>query len=386
MSTLKKWVMAAVVIIMVIVLMIALTDKHSDQDNQQMTITVKRETLKEQAVAIGYIVPKHFTTVKSQLSGIVGAVYADAGDYVKKGEKLLRVDPNPDLNAYAQALAAVKEDQANLLGYQNQVKNYQYLAKNHIINANYNDYLNAKQQYQVAQAKLKLDEQQLDLLEKGNAVIGGALRKSIVNSPIEGYILQRSVDVGDPVISVSDQQAATILYTIANMNDLIFKGTVDETDAGKLKENMPADITVGALPNEKITGHLSTIALQSDQQNQITNPNDNTNSAAQSNSPFNVGFQVDINQLKMPKNSRLRSGYSATAEITIKTAKNALVIPERVLIFREGKSYVKLPNKAGNAPKLQAIKTGISNGIDVQVLSGLSENEKVLDLQPTSTS
>lgn len=370
----KKWLIVVIVVIIVIVAIFAI--KPSNTAKLLKTVSVKRATLSENVTAIGNILPKHYTTIKSQLAGTVGVIYQNAGSYVKKGEDLLQVTPNPNLTNYAQAIANVKLDQAKLASDQKQLENFNFLEKHNVIGNNYGQLIAAQQSFNVDTETLKLDQQKLDLLEKGHAIIGGKLRQSIVASPIDGFILQRNVDVGDPVISVSDQQAATTLFTIANMDNLIFKGTVDETDAGKLKDNMNATISISALPNISINGTLTNISLQSDEQNAAVLPTDNT--TAQTNSPFNIGFQVEISKLTLPKDLKLRSGYSATAEITIKTAKDALTLPERVIIFKDDKTYVELPSQ-NHQPNLQEVKTGISDGINIEILGGVSDGQAVID-------
>jgi HlyD family secretion protein len=133
--------------------------------------------------------------------------------------------------------------------------------------------MKVKAQLSSNQAQLDNFKQNLDLYDKGEALINGKWQRGLVVSPVTGFILQRNVDRGDSVISLQSAQAATTLFTIANMKDLIFKGMVDENDAHKLHLNMPATIQVGALPNKKISGVIDRLALQSDEENQ---KNDNT--------------------------------------------------------------------------------------------------------------
>ena len=149
--------------------------------------------------------------------------------------------------------------------------------------------------------------------------------ESDIKSPINGYILQRNVDLGDPVTPMAGYQNATILYTIADMDRPIFQGTVDEIDAGKIKLKMPVNIVVGALPKVILQGTLTRFSLQSDNQNNIINQKNGmltpTSSTAAASGPFNVGFQVKVQDFKVPKGVDLRSGYSATAQIIIRTLK-----------------------------------------------------------------
>src|SRR5690606_34295053 len=103
----------------------------------------------------------------------------------------------------------------------------------------------------------------------------------------------------------------------------------------------------------------------------------NSSSSSSSNSPFNVGFNIELNQLQFPKGIQLRAGYSATAEITIKKADHVLMIPERMLSFKDEKVFVNILNKK-NKIEEKEIKIGISDGINAEVLAGLSEGQIII--------
>ena len=188
--------------------------------------------------------------------------------------------------------------------------------------------------------------------------------------------MTRNVDVGDPVISLSSAQASTILFTMANMKNLVFKGSIDEMDASRIHLGMEAIISIGAIDSKKeITGTVTKIGLQSEQENEKTG-----SSSIDSNLPFNVSFQVEISHLKIPKGLLLRSGYSAVATINIKTAKDVLILPERVLHFKGDAVYVLLPSEKKNEKDIEReVTIGISNGITAQITNGLKLGERVLD-------
>ena len=335
--------------------------------------------IKQTATAVGFIVPKHTSTVKSAIAGTAGHIFHDVGDYIKKGETLLQVDPNPTPIAYAKAVADLKQDQITLQKDLKKLKSIQFLIQQKILKPNDQSYRDMKATYATDQSKVTLDKQNLSLLKKGEAKISGTRVQSLVKSPIDGFILQRGVDVGDPIISLSGQQAATPLFEIANMHDMIFKGSVDQNDANRIKVNMPATITVAAQSNQPIQGTLTRIGLQSDQQNGISQQLSNLNAQT----PFNVGFRVEITRLK-PGKMQLRSGYSATATITVNEKKNVLLIPERIISYQGKQAYVTtlLPNQQQKKIK---VTLGISNGIDTQVINGIDNQTPLVDIseQPT---
>ncbi len=340
------------------------------------TVTVKRMTLQQKVTAVGRIVPKHIVTVKSPLSGTVSQISHDSGDYVKKGTTLLQVKPNPTPQQLAEKLELVTRDKAALQSDSQQLKNYSQLLKYKVIGKNYEQYVQALQHVKQDQATLDFDQQNLDLLQKGQTTINGEVVKNIINSPIDGFILNRGVDIGDSVVSLNDMQTATALFIIANMQDLQFKGTVDETDANHLKTGMSADIQIAAMPKKHIKGKITLLALQSDQQNLVDNPNASTSSSTSSTTPFNVGFEINIADLAIPKSVKLRSGFSATATIVTKEVNNALTVPENALVFKQDKTYVYVPQK--NKPaQLQLVTTGISDGLNVQITTGLTDKQTI---------
>ena len=194
--------------------------------------------------------------------------------------------------------------------------------------------------------------------------------ETVIRAPAGGTILSRAVNAGEPVVPLTSYQPGTEMATIAEMKDLIFKGTVDEIDVGKLRVNLPARIKVGALPTDIVTGHVSRIAPQAQQKEGATL------------------FDVEI-ELDRSNGITLRAGYSANADLIIREKKEVLMLPERVVIFEDGgkKASVELPGADSKAePKKVAVKLGISDGMNVEVLEGLQKGTKVIERPPKKIS
>ena len=206
-------------------------------------------------------------------------------------------------------VATAQESEASA---KQKLENFEFLLKNQLIKSNYNDYASAKENYQNKLIAYQLKKQQLDLYQNGEATLNGKLVKSEVTSLVDGYIiLQRLINEGDAINSTGGNQTATPLFIVADMHDLIFQGAVDERFATRVKLNQTATITIAALPDVKITGQITAIALQSDQQNSKSNTNAKPSSGSGSDtSPFNVGFQIEIGKLTIPAHTQLLSGYS----------------------------------------------------------------------------
>jgi HlyD family secretion protein len=333
----------------------------------------------EYAEAIGYIKPHHQSIIKSQVDGIVAEIYHREGEYVTKGTPLIRIDPAPSPEIYAGTYQELADAKAREKSSLSDVRRFQKALKEGLINTNYTEYITAQENYDTAKASRILAEQKLALIEKGNTIVAGKPIANVVVSPIDGYILNRNVDIGDPILSISSAQASTIIFSIADMQDLMFEGLVDEIDAAKVKVGMLARIYVGSLPDIYITGTLDKISLQSEMGNIAAGGV----SATGDNSPFNVGFDVQVTNLKVPSNVALRSGYSATAKIKTGFAHNVLILPARVVQFKDSETYVLVPAiSSKNAEPIHVpIVIGLSDGVDIEIKKGLKLGDKVLDKQ-----
>jgi HlyD family secretion protein len=215
----------------------------------------------------------------------------------------------------------------------------------------------AQRQYAEAKLQVQMARERLELLQMGSVQIANEQIESVIKAPITGYVLEKSVQMGDPVVPLTSYQEGTVLMRMSEMKRLLFRGTVDEIDVGRLKEGMPVEIKIGALPQAKIRGLLSRISLKAKQQESAT------------------VFPVEIS-LTQTSGTVLRAGYSANADIIISRRDSILTIPERVVTMTgdSGTVTVRLPN---NRTEVRTIRTGLSDAINIEVKSGLKEGEQV---------
>jgi HlyD family secretion protein len=331
------------------------TAKKDDASLQKIKVT--RGNIVDKALAVGTIEPEFEISVKSKVSGAVKRIFADAGTYVKAGQPLLEVKPDPTPLELAEAKRNLQLAQVEMDNVARESVRQESMRQKQL--ASLKEYEDFQQKYDETQLRLSLSRERLELLESGKVQIGGTNIESIVKAPIDGFVLKKTVEVGDPVTPLTSYQEGTVLMKMANMEHLIFKGTVDEIDVGKLREGMGAEIKVGALPTDKIMGTLTRISLKADKKENAT------------------VFPIEI---VVPKssNSTLRAGYSANANVIIRQKDSVLVIPERVVTFRNDSAFVKVSLGAGkNEDRL--IKTGLSDAINVEVLEGLKEGDEVLE-------
>jgi HlyD family secretion protein len=329
----------------------------SSEQTGPAKVKVVRDNIVEKALAVGTIEPENEISVKSKVSGVVRIIFADAGSFVKAGQPLLEVkpDPTPLELADAKRQLQIREVEIENLKREN-VRQEAMVAKSLISRKEYDDF---QQKYQEAQLQAKITRERLALLESGRVKIENTQIESIVKAPIDGYVLSKAVEVGDPVTPLTSYQEGTVLMKMANMDRLIFKGTVDEIDVGKLKEGMQAELKVGALPRDKVIGKLTKISLKAEKRDNAT------------------VFPIEVTIPKAQTIS-LRAGYSANANVIIQKKDSVLTIPERVVTFRNDSAFVRF-NIGPEQEEERLIVTGLSDAIHVEVVSGLKAGDEVLE-------
>lgn len=358
----KKIGLGVVGIIVVAGLIFIIQNRAGHSDASFKLVKVDRGTIIDKALAIGRIEPDNEIAVKSKISGLVKKIYVEIGDSVTVGDPLIEVAPDPTPLEYAEATRAVElanVEYDNALKDNNRSK--EMLALKHISDQ---DYEKTSQRLEEADLKRQLAGERLSLIESGKIKIANKAVESIIRSPVSGTVLARQVNQGDPVVPLTTYQAGTELLTLASMENLLFKGTVDEIDVGKLHVGMPVEIKIGALPNSKITGDLYKISPKARKE-------DNT-----------VLFDVEIHLKDVTEGALLRAGYSANAEIVINRKDSVLVLPERLVTYRADSAYVEIPGVKANEAKEVSIKTGLSDGLQVEILAGLEQGQNVIERPP----
>ncbi len=321
-------------------------------------ITVERGNLVEYALAVGQIEPRNEIEVKSKISGVVSKVFAEAGDYVKEGEPLLEIRPDPTPLELAEAKRNVERSEIALENIQKEMFRMKQLRARQMVSDH--EYQGLERSLRDAEINLQLNRERLELLESGRILIGETLIESVVKAPTDGFILEKRVDMGDPIVPLTSYQAGTPLMTLARMDDLLFKGTVDEIDVGKLQEGMTAEIRVGALPGARVMGELTRISLKATTRDNST------------------VFPVEI-LITDSDGQVLRAGYSANANVIIDRRDDVLIIPERVVTYLDNTCVVDIPSRGDNGRKEAEVKLGLSDAINVEVIEGLEEGDVVLE-------
>ncbi len=337
-------------------------------DNGLKLIAVKTGSITEKALAVGQIEPRQKFQVKSKISGIVKRCYVEVGDTVKAGDPLFEIAPDPTPQELINVDRTLDSSRATLDRTKADYERYQQLFHDGVVAKGD---LDAKREaYALAKVAFNRARENRELTMVGKVSGGGAGMETVIRAPAGGTILSRSVNPGDPVVPLTSYQAGTELASIADMHDLIFKGTVDEIDVGKMKVGMAARIKVGALPTDVVTGRVSRIAPQAVKQDGST--------------LFDVEVELDPHQ-----KITLRAGYSANADVVVREKKDIPIIPERLVSFKDGgkDAYVEVPGATSDAkPKKVPVKLGLSDGLNIEVVSGLKTGEKVIQRPPKEIS
>lgn len=329
-----------------------------EEEASQPSVNVERGDITRLALATGTIEPRNEIEVKSKVSGVVSRIYVQEGDYVNEGEPLMDVRPDPTPQELAEAKRDYEQAESNLRTIERELERNKTLKERDVISDH--DYEQLQQRYEDARINKQKADERLQLLETGRISVGDMLIESIVRAPSSGYLLEKNVDIGDPVVPLTSYQAGTPVASIAGMDDLIFKGEVDEIDIGSVDLGQRAEIEIGALPNARIYGEVSKISLKA-----YTEDNKRV-------------FPIEIT-LEPDENVNLRAGYSANANIITEERNDVLKIPERVISFRGDSSFVDVQGEQKDERIEKKIEVGMSDNISIEVLEGLEEGDEVLE-------
>ncbi|MEZ4702370.1 MAG: efflux RND transporter periplasmic adaptor subunit [Rhodothermales bacterium] len=348
--------------------------EYNEKDTEEVIphVVVERGNIVDKALAVGTIEPRVEVSVKSQFSGVARRQFADVGDFVKAGDPLLEIKPTPTPRELVDAERMIQLRQIEVDNLKAEYERQQQLHEKQLVADQ--DFERTRRGYEEAKLQVQMAREQLELLREGRVATESGSFETVVRAPVSGFILDKMVEIGDNVVPLTSYQEGTVLMTMADMNDLIFRGTVDEIDVGRLKEGMNALIKVGALPNAEVKGLLARIWLKAEKEDNST--------------VFPVELEIASateQALKSPEgnpvNVVLRAGYSANAEIIIEQRENVLLIPERVIEFSGDTARVNIL-LADNSLEERIIQTGLSDAIQIEVLSGVEEGQKIREKPP----
>jgi HlyD family secretion protein len=331
-----------------------LYQKSAEEPVVYQTDSLFVTSIVKKTVATGSITPKREIDLKSQVSGVVEKLYVEAGELVEEGQLIAKIRIIPNVVEVNNAEARVKNLRITFKNAEKELARQKRLYEQKVISEfEYNRFV---LDFNIAKQDLDAALNNLELVKEGASKKANTVSNE-VRSTAKGMVLDVPVKEGASVIERNTFSEGTIIATVADLNEMIFEGKVDESEVGKLKEDMDIELTIGALDTERFKATL-----------QFISPKGQIEEGA-------IKFPIKA-EVKLKENAFLRAGYSANADIVLDKRDNVLAIKESNLIFEEDKIFVEVQSAPQKFEKRE-ISTGLSDGINIEVLKGLEKTDLV---------
>jgi len=335
------------------------------------TETPKVETVIKKTVTTGSIVPREEVLIKPNISGIIDEIFVEAGDIIETGDLIAKVKVVPNVNSLSSAKnninAARTQVETARLAFESQKNIYdrqKSLFEKGVISANEFDnaqlaYDQAQQRYNQEKVNLSGAQQTFDIVKTGTTSGLGTVANTEIRATVSGMVLDVPVKVGNQVIESNNFNDGTTIATLADVGKMIFEGKVDESEVGKITENLPLEITVGAIENKKFDAVLDYIAPKGVEENGA------------------IQFEIK-GTLSKKDTTFIRAGLSANASIILARADSVLTVKEALIQYdpKTLKPFVEVEIGEQKFER-KDVELGISDGIIVEIKSGISEGDKI---------
>jgi HlyD family secretion protein len=357
----KKFFRVALLVVIGLVFIgtfVFLYSKSKTKESVYEIVSPEIQTLEKTTVITGKVEPRDEILIKPQISGIIAEIYKEAGQTVKKGEVIAKVKVIPELGSLNSAESRVRLAEINAAQAETDFGRTKKL---------YNDKLLSQEEYEKGEVALKQAREELQASKDALQIVKEGITKSsasfsstLIRSTIDGLILDIPVKEGNSVIMSNTFNDGTTIATIANMNDLLFVGKIDETEVGRVKEGMPVELTIGALQNMTFDATLEYISPKGVEENGANQ--------------FEIKAAVSA-----PDSVMIRAGYSANAKIVLQRVKDALSLPEGVVEFAGDSTFVYVMTDSVPKQKFERrqVTTGMSDGINLEIKGGVKIGDKV---------
>ena len=322
------------------------------------TVIPEVTDLEKTTVATGKVEPRDEVLIKPQISGISSEIYKVAGQSIKKNEVIAKVKVIPELGTLNSAESRVRLAGINATQAETDFARTQKLYKDKLISAE--EYEKGEVAVRQAREELQTAKDNLEIVKEGITKNSASFSSTLIRSTIDGLILDVPIKVGNSVIMSNTLNDGTTIASVANMNDLIFRGNIDETEVGRVHEGMSVKLTIGALQNLSFNAILEYISPKGVEQNGANQ------------------FEIKA-AISAPDSVQIRSGYSANAEIVLERAQKVLALPESTVEFSGDSTFVYVMTDSIPAQKFERrpIKVGMSDGIKIAIKSGITAKDKI---------
>ena len=354
----SKLIIAVIVALIFIGTFVFLYQKSQPKPVEYSEFTPKMEDVRKTTIITGKIEPRNEVNVKPQISGIITEICKQAGDYVQAGEVIAKVKVIPDMGQLSSAQARVRLADINLRQAQTDLSREEALYAKQLVSAD--EYDKVKQALKQAREEKMAAEDALEVVRDGVSKSNASASSTLIRSTISGIILDIPVKVGNSVILANTFNDGTTIASVANMNDLIFRGNIDETEVGNLVVGMPMKITIGALQDLKFDAQLEYISPKAVENNGANQ------------------FEVKA-AVRTVRGGKIRSGYSANAEIVLAKAQHVLTVPESAIEFSGDSTFVYIVKSNGKEKTYERkqVTIGLSDGINIEIKKGITAKNKV---------
>ena len=354
----SKLIIAAIIALIFIGTFVFLWQKSQPKEVVYSEFTPKLDSIQKTTIITGKIEPRNEVNIKPQISGIITDLYKEAGDYVNAGDVIAKVKVIPDMGSLSSAEARVRLAEINLQQAQVNYNREENLYNQKLVSADEFDKI--KQSLQQVKEEKVAAVDALQVVRDGVSQSNAKASSTLIRSTISGVILDIPVKVGNMVILSNNFNDGTTVASVANMNDLIFRGNIDETEVGQLVSGMNMKITVGALQDLKFDAALEYISPK----------------AVESNGANQFEIKAAV---KLAEGGKIRSGYSANAEIVLAAASKVLSVPESAIEFSGDSTFVYIIKGEGKQKTYERtqVTTGLSDGVNIEIKKGLTTKDKV---------
>ena len=358
MKKIIKYFFLAVFSLGIIATFVFLWKKSQPVKDSFEIISVVKQDIRKNTVATGKIEPRDEVLIKPQISGIITEIYKEAGERVRKGDVIAKVKVIPEMSQLSNAQTNVTTAKIRLDLAKKEFARIEELYRNNVVSKE--EYEQSYSSYQTAQENSQSAQDQLEIVTDGISRRSGDFNNTMITSTISGMILDVPVKVGNSVILSNTFNDGTTIASVADMSDMIFKGTIDETEVGRINEGMPITLTIGALQEHRFDAMLEYISPKGTE----------TNGA--------ILFEIKA-AATIPDSVFVRAGYSANAEIILAKKDSVLTIPESTIEFSGDSTFVYILDESAKDQvyNKMPVKTGLSDGINIEVLEGIDSSMKI---------
>jgi HlyD family secretion protein len=332
-----------------------LYSKNEKKPTRYVTEQPFNATIVKKTVATGKVIPRKEIEIKPQVSGIIDKLYVEPGDKVKSGDLIARIRIIPNMLNLNNAENRVRLAELNLKNAKRDYDRNKGLFDEGVISAA--SFQSVEITYENAGQELNAAKDNLEIIRKGATARSGKTSNTLVRSTSSGMILDVPVEEGNSVIEANTFNEGTSIATVADMEDMIFEGKVDESEVGKIRTGMTLLMSIGAIEDQKFEAKLAYIAPKGVEENGA------------------IQFEIRAD-MELKDSLFVRANYSANADIVLDQRDSVLAIQEAWLQFEEEKPFVEIET-ADQVFEKREIKTGLSDGINVEILEGLSLDVKV---------